>query len=83
MLRIERENISDLDPNLVDLLTSLLSELPENRYNLQQIKVNQTILFLIYFYFRLKSGLLLMENFLCLKPTKKLWNMCTILFRMI
>jgi len=40
IFRIERENINDLDPNLVDLLTSLLSDIPENRYNLQQIKVN-------------------------------------------
>ncbi len=38
-ISIEREDISDLDPNLIDLLTSLLSDVPENRYNIQQIKV--------------------------------------------
>jgi len=38
-IRIETENLCDLDHNLIDLLTNLLSENPENRYNIIQIKV--------------------------------------------
>ena len=39
IFRIERENLYDLDPNLIDLLTVLLSNQPEERYTIQQIKV--------------------------------------------
>ena len=57
--RIEREKLTDFDPNLTDLLTNLLSDNPEYRYNIQQIKV----FFIKINFFRIISGWLWMMSF--------------------